>query len=335
MPREHYFIDSINQIPAWNPNVDSNNSVAPSNVDDEEQLDNETKRRKRELTSGYYQDSIQPTPQVVVEQGKYSAAYSPLEKVSKKADTSSTATKYQVKDSEDKIEKVEAPAQVSEGNVGSSTDKVDDAKLSNDALANQIERLYAQYAEEHSKGEKADIDKLCEIALRMFALWQRLNSRHDQELQNEHTANLHTHVKKVQDTYNGIGSMIFTIASSVISILGGAGQILGGSVQAAQGAVRGLRHISLARAKDILKISQGASSVGQGVGIPGKLFDESSQSHRTHESHRFEEKKRHRDNHSQNAQRATQSGDANLSSLKDYHRQLNQAKKSAMGADGG
>lgn len=292
-------------------------------IDNDAHFDNETKRRKREQVSGYYRESLQMFSPI--DQSKYTTSATPLEKVSRKTTLPETSVKKPSRGTEEgTIDKTE---QTQEETV---KEIAEDAKLSHTQIANLIENLYAAYEAEHSKGNEANMEKLCDIALRMFTLWQRMNSRHDQELSHDHTSNLHSNVKKVQDTFGHIGSIIFTVASSVLSVLGGAGQCFGGAMQLASSSL-----MSADKVNKLLDIAKGVAATGQGVGIPSQLFESSSQAQRTVHSHRLEEKKRQRDNHTQNAHKATQSSDTAMYNLKEHHKQVGQAKRAIMGYEGG
>lgn len=192
-------------------------------------------------------------------------------------------------------------------------------------LTSHIDRLYAQYEAELSKGDAADMDKLSELAMRMFTIWDRMSARHDEDLSLEMTHQLHGYVQKVKDTYNHIGSLIFTIASSILSVLGGLGQMVGGGVQMAGGT----RLITLEKAKSIVKLGGAGTAIGSGVGMPAKLFDESAAGDRTKKQHQQTEHQRRRDEKTQKANQNDARSRETLRSLENQQ-QIAARKKTAM-----
>jgi len=305
-------------------------------VENDPNLDSDTKRRIREQLSGYYIDKAQDfSVTASVDLGKYTTALSPLDKVARKAtlgdndkigNSTQTAEEFTEEVYDDAV--VIDKESIGEGN-GVQEGTVDEVQLSDLQLAEEIESLYDQYQNELEKGENANIDRLCELAGRMFTLFHRMSSRHDQDESGLHTSHLKHHVKSVQDTYNHIGSIILTVASSILGVLGGIGGCVGSGVQM----VGGTRLITAAKAENIIKFANSASGIGQAVHAPSKLFDESGRAAHTVENHRYEEKKRHRDIHAQNSQKASQTGESALQNLRESLRQNHSAKKAAMGVN--
>lgn len=198
-------------------------------------------------------------------------------------------------------------------------------------LTNYMDGLFAQYIAEREKGDSCDMDKLTEIAMRMFAVWHRISSRHDEELSNDMLNALHEHVKKVQGTFNHIGSIISTVASSFLGLLGGLGTMVGGGIQISGGT----KIISLATAKTIGTMAGGAGTIGQAFGLPGKHFDEMNGSLRTAATHRKDIHGKNLDDKKQKAQQSANTMKQVINTMESHETQKTRGRKAIMGAEGG
>lgn len=333
----------------------------------EDPEEKEAARRRREAANGYYFESSKPfCPQAHLEVNKYTITpgRTSVAPISPKAISNSTPSRRgstseinqqightvdvkpineaEVMDATGELDEslMEPPVPREEDHIEEAIDTVVNTKPTTpveiqkvenslQVLTSHVDRLYAQYEAELSKGDAADMDKVTELAMRMFTIWQRLSARHDEDLSLDMTNQLHTHVQRVKDTYNGnIGSIIFTVASSILSVLGGLGQMVGGGVQM----VGGTRLITVDKAKNIMKLAQGASGIGSGVGMPGKLFDESSAGQRTVLQHRQTEHQRKRDDKTQKAQQNDARSRDTLRSLQEHNNQVTRKKNTMMGA---
>lgn len=309
------------------------NRVDFNEVENDE-LDADTLRKRREAENGLYRDTMKPIDlDFLSTRQMYTLSAGALQPVSRKNELSApngiTPTVTQIgRDEIVAVTSVDETMEDFQSTQGSQEAEAlaNPANLpSLDVLSGQIDRLYLRYEAERSKGGAADIDKLSEIFMEMMGVWSRACARHDYELSLALTDELHGNVKKVQDTFNHIGSILFTVASSLLSIVGGVAQAVGGGVQLNGGS----RMISIDKAKQIVKMGGAGGMIGQALHPFGGMFDQRAMMLRTKEEHRKTEASRRRDQHTQNAQQSDSRAKEGVRNVQE-HNSIKTRKNSAM-----